>query len=275
MPGGEKSKFLSHWVAAARYFGLRCRRAGDDTLRALGARLVFGIISGVCGVIVACAIYYYTGGRPEGMNLALYSALLALAAALGTLSLALSAYFLFYFLAAPSRIYWDDQEKIAELESQLDRQLDLNVKVPYVHAVRPPGFHGLRFGRGGLVVFLRDIGFTNRSRTNRVSLDLTLLVALHSASGEGGYLTVREERGYWDEPPTDCLFSPVRIGPQDTEPGDMCFLIPPLTMDNCGGEEALDLSHCRLNIVDRVSGKGMEKDISREAWDAEGAANRL
>jgi hypothetical protein len=175
---------------------------------------------------------------------------------------------LFSFVAAPSRIHRDNQRKIAELESQLGPQLDLHVWVPFVFAKRSVGVFGLIMSREGLVIILRDIRFTNRSKTNKVSLDLTLLVAMNPASGRAGYLRVKEEKEYWEVPPDCFLFSPIGIDLQETKPGDICFLIPPLTMANCGGEEALDLGRCRLEIVDLISGKGTVKDIGRAVLES-------
>ena len=143
--------------------------------------------------------------------------------------------------------------------------MDLDVTVPYVYAVPPAGIPGLQLGRDGLVIILRDIRFTNRSRTHHVSLDLTLLVALSADVGSGSHILVREEKTYWVDPPSDYLFSPISISPQETKSGTMCFLLPPETVRGSGGEERIAPNRCRLAVVDRVSGKVKVSNISQEA----------
>jgi hypothetical protein len=223
-----------------------------------------GPVFALCVAVVTCAIDYYAG-RPEGMTRALYSVLLLLAATLAAFALAFFVYLLSAFLAAPSRMYREDQTRIADLERRLEYHLELDVTVPYVYAVPPAGIPGLHLGRDGLVIMLRDIRFTNRSSTHHVSLDLTLLVALRADVGSGGYVLVREEKTYWVDPPSDYLFSPIRISPQETKSGTMCFLLPPETVRGAGGEENIDPTRCRLAVVDRVSGKGKVSNLSQEA----------
>jgi hypothetical protein len=163
-------------------------------------------------------------------------------------------------------MYWDDQKKIADLKSQLDldEQLDLHVWVPCIFTVNAATVPTLQFSHDGLILLLRDIRFTNRSKTNKVSLDLALIVP-----GRGGYFRVTEERLYWKILPDTFIFSPIDVDPQRTVPGDMCFLIPPETTRRHGGKWKINYNRCRLAVVDLVSGKMVIKDISQEALESQ------
>jgi hypothetical protein len=220
------------------------------------------IVSAICGVIVAYAIASYAG-KPEDMSLALYSGLFLIATTLATSALTLLAHFRYYFFTASSRMYWEDQKKIADLESQLDQQLDLNVTVFSVSTMSSVGISHLQLSRDGLVLFLQDIRSTNRSKVNKVSLELTLMVP-----GRGGYFEVGEGKEYWEMFPAYLLFSPIDIDPEKTSSGNMCFLIPPETVLKHGGKWKINYNQCRLKIVDRVSGKLMIQDISQEDVEA-------
>jgi hypothetical protein len=182
------------------------------------------------------------------------------AGVIGYVAFFLLSFFL-SFLIAPFCIYRDDQERIADLENQLDRPLDLHVTVPRVFAMDPGAFRNLQWSEDGLVIFLQDIRFTNRSVTHNVSLNLTLMI-----SGRGGDYQVGEEKVSWIMPPENLISSPIGIGPGMTESGDVYFLVSPETVRKCGGKWKLNYyNYCRLVICDVVSGKKMDKDISQEA----------
>lgn len=96
------------------YFRLRWQRAVRDAERDIGHDVRVGAVYAFVGGVVGLGMRYYTG-EPKEVNVLLFSLLSGLVG----LFLTGAFYFLRHFFAAPSRIYWDQQKKIGELESQI------------------------------------------------------------------------------------------------------------------------------------------------------------
>ena len=113
------------------------------------------------------------------------------------------------------------------------------------------------------MVILQNARFTNRSTTNKVSLDLTLRIKLKESPTRQEYLAIREDYMRPLGKSARYLVTPINLGPQDTKTGDVGFLIMPITEHHLGGSDVIDHNHCLLEIVDHVSGRAITKPIDQ------------
>jgi hypothetical protein len=264
MPGSTEGQLLPQQTAS--YRRTRWRRAIRDTKQVIKEDIRLEVIIAVATAMVGAALRYYTG-EPSELNTLLFSLLFGLAA----LGVVVVVYFLFYFFTAPSHMDEEKQKRIAELESQLERQLNLDVNIPFVFPITTDNFPTLQhLGKGGVVMLLRDLRLTNRSKTHKVSLSLTLRVRLDDALVLGNdiespvYLVVQSyEEFHKGLSPGQFLFNPININPESTVHGDMCFSIFPVVLNAHGENKSVNYHSCLLDIVDHVSGEGLTKNIDQ------------
>jgi hypothetical protein len=116
------------------------------------------------------------------------------------------------------------------------------------------------------VIALFGIRFTNQSRTNGVSLSVTLRVpVIGSRKRWMPEVKVNEAKECHDGvPSSDYLFSPINIDRWKSVEGSMFFFIRSSELSLYEGREGLDFSSCLLEIKDHVSGKTLTKNIEQD-----------
>lgn len=152
---------------------------------------------------------------------------------------------------------------------QEESALNLDIAISHVVRMRSGIFKPIE--RDGWIVYLPDVRFTNRSKTDKVSLGLRLKVRLRNSPRKEEYLDLRTDglKAFQPAlpPQQQYLFDPINIEPQDTVTGNLGFLILPQVEISAGGSDTIDHNNSLLEITDYVSGKTMTIVASKFNWE--------
>lgn len=143
--------------------------------------------------------------------------------------------------------------------------LPIDIAIPGVYRMASGLFEAP--DKDGWIVYLPNVRFTNRSRTERVSLGLTLKVNLKENPTKKDYLALQTDDMKPFQFSVPYLFSPINLGPQDTVTGNLGFLIWPHVEQAVCGSDAIDHNNSTLEIVDHISGKTMTIVASTFEWE--------
>ena len=233
------------------YFYAHWQRAKRDAWQFLRDNVKFGVATAILFALFGYfTLPYWTEESEKVVSLIVWPLLLSLSAMAALCLIVL----IFNFLAAPFRIYRDNQKTIESLQDQIEAGLNLDVNISLVYRVRSGIFDNV--AEDGWMIVLQNARFTNRSKVNKVSLDLTLKVELKNSPTGQKALIIREDfLSPLGKAESRFLRCPIGIEPQETISGDVGFLIMPMTEKALGGSDIIDHNNSILEIIDHVSGR--------------------